>query len=104
MFPQPVTFNGLSNGTNGDKASKPAAVTDTSAQTAVDALVRPNFHKDAMDRGELGFSFGITCAHSNEVVHFAKLAGYTAILMNLEHHRTSIETACEISCASLNLG
>ncbi|RSH94112.1 hypothetical protein EHS25_006766 [Saitozyma podzolica] len=84
--------------------SAPLSPSDLAAKAQVDALIRPNFLKDHMDSGALGFSFGITSAHSAEVVHFAKIAGYTAILMNLEHQRTGLETACELSCAALNLG
>jgi hypothetical protein len=68
------------------------------------AIARPNPLLETMRAGKMGFSFGITMAHSTEVVHLAKIAGFTAILLNLEHQRTNIETAAELCCAALNHG
>lgn len=68
------------------------------------AFCRPNVLKDKMATGGLGWSFGITMVHSAEAVHLAKLAGYTAILLNMEHQRADIGVAADLCCAALNLG
>ncbi|WVQ78313.1 hypothetical protein IAT38_000398 [Cryptococcus sp. DSM 104549] len=65
---------------------------------------RPNWLKDKMATGALGLGFGITVAHALEVVQVAKISGYDAIFMNMEHQRTGIETAIDIMLTCLNLG
>ena len=80
------------------------AKTEDAAYQQAKATVRPNWLKDKMQAGGMGYSFGITMTHSAEVVHLAKLAGYTAILLNMEHQRADIGVAADMCIAALNLG
>ena len=78
--------------------------TEDAAYQQAKATVRPNWLKDKMQAGGMGYSFGLTMTHSAEVVHLAKLAGYTAILLNMEHQRADIGVAADMCIAALNLG
>ena len=68
------------------------------------AFCRPNWLKNHMKEKKLGFSFGLAVTHSADVVHLAKFAGFTAILMNMEHNRADIGVAADMCNAALNLG
>lgn len=76
----------------------------TEHDTLASAVVRPNLVKNVMASGKLAWSFGMTMAHSPELVHLAQRAGFTAVLLNLEHQRTDIGTAADICCAALAFG
>jgi hypothetical protein len=67
-------------------------------------LCRPNFVKQTMLNDELATSFGLRLCYSTELPLIAKRAGYSAVLMNLEHTAVGIETVRDISVASLNSG
>ncbi|WWD07590.1 hypothetical protein V865_005691 [Kwoniella europaea PYCC6329] len=89
-----------SNGTNGDSSK----FTEDPLYQKTMSLVRPNWLKEKMEEGGLGFSFGMSMTFSPDVALLAKVAGYTAVLINLEHCRAGIETACDVACACLNIG
>lgn len=76
----------------------------TSEYEAASKICRRNALKDKMERGELAYSFGLGTVLNPEIALMARTAGYDAILMNLEHSRTGLETASDIACACLNVG
>jgi hypothetical protein len=53
---------------------------------------------------KLAYSFGLRIAFSTEMPLLAKRAGYSAVLMNLEHMAMNIETMKDIAVACLNVG
>jgi hypothetical protein len=67
-------------------------------------VCRPNLVKDLMLQNKLAYSFGLRIAFSTEMPLIAKRAGYSAVLMNLEHMAMSIETMKDIAVACLNVG
>jgi hypothetical protein len=67
-------------------------------------LCRPNTVKKLMLENKLAHSFGIRVAFSTEMPLVAKRAGYSAVLMNLEHMAMSIETMKDIAVSCLNVG
>ncbi|KAH8898962.1 HpcH/HpaI aldolase [Thozetella sp. PMI_491] len=67
-------------------------------------LCRPNLVKRLMLENKLAHSFGIRVAFSTEMPLVAKRAGYSAVLMNLEHMAMSIETMKDIAVSCLNVG
>lgn len=60
--------------------------------------------KDRMHAGNFSPCYYIQMVSSPEVLNLAKLAGYHATVLNLEHHKTGIETASDICLAALNRG
>ena len=82
----------------------------TTNTTPVDQLAlakevcRPNLVKQLMLENKLAYSFGLRVAFSTEMPLLAKRAGYSAVLMNLEHMAMSIETMKDIAVACLNVG
>jgi hypothetical protein len=77
---------------------------DEASIAAVAAACRPNLVKETMASGKLAYSFGMTMTHSAEVVHLAQRAGYTALLLNMEHQRADIGVAADMCCAALAFG
>jgi hypothetical protein len=73
-------------------------------RSAAQEVVRPNYVKQTMLANKFASSFGMRIAFSTEMPLIAKRAGYTAILMNLEHMAMSIETMKDISVGCLNVG
>lgn len=67
-------------------------------------VCRPNLVKQLMLENKLAYSFGLRIAFSTEMPLIAKRAGYSAVLMNLEHMAMSIETMKDIAVACLNVG
>lgn len=67
-------------------------------------ICRPNFVKKLMLENKLAHSFGLRVAFSTEMPLVAKRAGYSAVLMNLEHMAMSIETMKDIAVSCLNVG
>ncbi|PVH89466.1 HpcH/HpaI aldolase [Cadophora sp. DSE1049] len=67
-------------------------------------LCRPNLVKHLMLKNKLAHSFGIRVAFSTEMPLVAKRAGYSAVLMNLEHMAMSMETMKDIAVSCLNVG
>ncbi|WVQ83442.1 hypothetical protein IAT38_005583 [Cryptococcus sp. DSM 104549] len=67
-------------------------------------VVRPNLVKQTMAAGQLATSFGLRVAFSVEMPLIAKRAGYTAILMNMEHMAIGMETMSNIAVSCLNVG
>ncbi|WWD22198.1 hypothetical protein CI109_106689 [Kwoniella shandongensis] len=67
-------------------------------------LVRPNVVKKTMLDNKLAHSFGMRIAFSTEMPLIAKRAGYTAVLMNLEHMAMSMETMKDVAVSCLNVG
>lgn len=67
-------------------------------------VCRPNLVKHLMLENKLAHSFGIRVAFSTEMPLVAKRAGYSAVLMNLEHMAMSIETMKDIAVSCLNVG
>ncbi|EQB58573.1 hypothetical protein K4K61_005544 [Colletotrichum sp. SAR11_59] len=66
--------------------------------------VRPNLVKSLMRQNRLAHSFGLRVAFSTEMPLVAKRAGYSAVLMNLEHMAMSMETMKDIAVSCLNVG
>ena len=71
---------------------------------AAQDVVRPNLVKQTMQANKLAHSFGMRIAFSTEMPLIAKRAGYTGLLMNLEHMAMSMETMKDISVSCLNVG
>ncbi|OHE93437.1 HpcH/HpaI aldolase [Colletotrichum orchidophilum] len=65
---------------------------------------RPNLVKKLMLENKLAHSFGLRVAFSTEMPLVAKRAGYSAVLMNLEHMAMSMETMKDIAVSCLNVG
>lgn len=96
--------NGTSNGATtvggGLKANGP-----TAAQIdAVKAVVRPNLIKQTMLENRLAFSFGMRVAFSVEMPLVARRAGYTSLLMNMEHMAMDMQTMSNVCVSCLNVG
>ena len=72
--------------------------------TEARALCRPNLVKKTVQSNKLATSFGLRLCYSPEIPLIARHAGYSAILMNLEHTAVGIETVRDISIACLNVG
>jgi len=66
--------------------------------------VRPNKVKETMMANRLAHSFGLRLAFSTEMPLIAQRAGYTALLMNMEHMAIGMETMKDIAVACLNVG
>ncbi|KAI5480290.1 aldolase [Pseudohyphozyma bogoriensis] len=60
--------------------------------------------KDEMEKDRLAYSFGLQTCLNTEMAVIAKEAGYHAILMNLEHSRTGLETMSYMATACLATG
>ncbi|RBA21176.1 HpcH/HpaI aldolase [Fusarium proliferatum] len=67
-------------------------------------ICRSNLVKQVMMDNQIATSFGLRLCSSTEIPLIAKRAGYSAILMNLEHAPIGIETMRDISVACLNIG
>ncbi|RGP60408.1 aldolase [Fusarium longipes] len=67
-------------------------------------ICRGNLVKQVMMDNQIATSFGLRLCLSAEIPLIAKRAGYSAILMNLEHAPIGIETMRDISVACLNVG
>lgn len=67
-------------------------------------VCRPNVVKQLMLENKLAYSFGLRIAFSTEMPLIAKRAGYSAVLMNLEHMAMNMETMKDIAVACLNVG
>ncbi|KAF7537021.1 hypothetical protein G7054_g4034 [Neopestalotiopsis clavispora] len=67
-------------------------------------ICRPNLVKQLMRENKLAHSFGMRIAFSTEMPLVAKRAGYSAVLMNLEHMAMSIETMKDVAVSCLNVG
>jgi hypothetical protein len=67
-------------------------------------LCRPNLVRKLMLENKLAHSFGMRIAFSTEMPLIAKRAGYSAVLMNLEHMAMSIETMKDVAVSCLNVG
>ncbi|KAK2059066.1 HpcH/HpaI aldolase [Colletotrichum caudatum] len=67
-------------------------------------VCRPNLVKSLMLSNKLAHSFGLRVAFSTEMPLVAKRAGYSAVLMNLEHMVMSMETMKDIAVSCLNVG
>ncbi|KAK1993602.1 HpcH/HpaI aldolase [Colletotrichum falcatum] len=77
----------------------------TSEQLALAREVcRPNLVKSLMVSNKLAHSFGLRVAFSTEMPLVARRAGYSAVLMNLEHMAMSMETMKDIAVSCLNVG
>ncbi|KAF5660883.1 aldolase [Fusarium heterosporum] len=63
-----------------------------------------NLVKQVMMDNQIATSFGLRLCLSAEMPLIARRAGYSAILMNLEHAPIGIETVRDISVACLNVG
>ncbi|KAJ6630338.1 Phosphoenolpyruvate/pyruvate domain-containing protein [Mycena sp. CBHHK59/15] len=68
------------------------------------AVARPNLVKQRMQAGQIAHSLGLRIVLSTEIALMAQRAGYHAVLMNLEHSTTGLETASAVSTACLNIG
>ena len=64
----------------------------------------PNPIKEQLSRNELAYAFTIKLCRSIEVVQMAKQAGYSGILIDLEHSPLSVEQTGQICIAALTAG
>ncbi|KAL7425270.1 hypothetical protein Q5752_000958 [Cryptotrichosporon argae] len=96
-----TTANGHANGSVATAA--PAKIS-AEQRALAEEVVRPNFVKRTMLADKLAHSFGMRIAFSTEMPLIAKRAGYTALLMNLEHMAMGMETMKDIAVACLNVG
>lgn len=67
-------------------------------------ICRPNLVKELMQDNKLAHSFGLRVAFTPEMPLIAKRAGYSAILLNLEHMAINMETVRDIAISCLNVG
>jgi hypothetical protein len=67
-------------------------------------LCRPNLVKQLIRDNKLTHSFGMRVAFPTEMPLIAKRAGYSAVLMNLEHMAMNIETMKDVAVSCLNVG
>ncbi|KAH8673397.1 HpcH/HpaI aldolase [Xylariales sp. PMI_506] len=67
-------------------------------------VVRPNLVKQLMLANKFAHSFGMRIAFSTEMPLVVKRAGYSALLMNLEHMAMSIENMKDVAVSCLNVG
>ncbi|KAK1499139.1 HpcH/HpaI aldolase [Colletotrichum tamarilloi] len=65
-------------------------------------LAREACRPNLMLQNKLAHSFGLRVAFSTEMPLVAKRAGYSAVLMNLEHMAISMETMKDIAVSCLN--
>lgn len=63
-----------------------------------------NIVKEKTLRGELVHSFSIKLVKNIEIINYAAVAGYDAVLIDLEHSSFGLETTNQLSCASLQAG
>jgi hypothetical protein len=92
-----MAINGTTNG----------SITKSIPQDELDlaySVVRPCLVKRRMMENKLAHSFGMRLAFSIEMPLIAKRAGYSAILMNLEHMAMGIETMSQVASSCLNVG
>ncbi|EIM89146.1 Phosphoenolpyruvate/pyruvate domain-containing protein [Stereum hirsutum FP-91666 SS1] len=68
------------------------------------SVVRPNLVKQRMQSGQIAHSLGLRIVLSTEIALLAERAGYHAVLMNLEHSATGLETMSAVSTACMNVG
>ncbi|WOO76385.1 5-keto-4-deoxy-D-glucarate aldolase [Vanrija pseudolonga] len=97
MSPTAITEQPATNGKA--KAADPLLALDK-----VLPVLSRNPLKDRMHAGNFSPCYYIQMVSSPEVLNLAKLAGYHATVLNLEHHKTGIETASDICLAALNRG
>lgn len=91
--------------TNGNSNGTGKAIGPTAAQIeAVKAVVRPNLIKQTMLENRLAYSFGMRVAFSVEMPLVAKRAGYTSLLMNMEHMAIDMQTMSNVCVSCLNVG
>ncbi len=64
----------------------------------------PNRLQDRMAEGKLAHSFSLKLVSNIEVVHYAAVAGYDAVLIDLEHSSFSLDTTNQLSVAALQVG
>lgn len=67
-------------------------------------ICRPSLVKKLMHENKLAHSFGLRVAFTPEMPLIAKRAGYSAVLMNLEHMAINMETMRDIAISCLNVG
>ncbi|WVW84356.1 hypothetical protein I302_106390 [Kwoniella bestiolae CBS 10118] len=83
--------------------SKGKALDEVQLAAARKAMV-PNVLRDKTRRGGLAHSCSLKMISNVEAVHFIALAGYDAVLLDLEHGSFSLDTANQLSCAALLAG
>ena len=71
---------------------------------AANDVVRVNLVKKRMEDNQVAHSLGLRICLSTEMPLLAARAGYSALLMNLEHSATGLETASAICTACMNVG
>jgi hypothetical protein len=94
----------VANGHQNGSATRPKFDVDPKQLAAAREVCRPNTVKETMLSDKLAFSFGMRIAFSTEMPLIAKRAGYTALLMNLEHMAMSMETMKDVAVGCLNVG
>jgi 2-keto-3-deoxy-L-rhamnonate aldolase RhmA len=64
----------------------------------------PNRVKEKLAKGQLSHAFSIKMIDNVEVVGFAAVAGFDAVLIDLEHSSFGIREANQLSCMALSCG
>lgn len=63
-----------------------------------------NAARERLEKGELALGAGIRLARTVEIAKLMKTAGYDWLFIDLEHGSMSLDTACQISIAALDVG
>ncbi len=97
-----MTINDTNNDVNG--SFKPMTIASASSLKAARDVVRVNLVKQRMENNQVAHSLGLRICLSTEMPLLAARAGYSALLMNLEHSATGLESASAICTACMNVG
>lgn len=79
-------------------------MTDSMALEKARESAIPNKLKDKLTAGELAHSFSIKFVNNIEIVHYAAVAGYDAILIDLEHGTLSLDGTSAMCISALQVG
>ncbi|ORY28189.1 Pyruvate/Phosphoenolpyruvate kinase-like domain-containing protein [Naematelia encephala] len=72
--------------------------------SAARKAIIPNRLKDNIEQGKLAHSFSLKLIANIEVVHYAAVSGYDAVLIDLEHGSFGLDITNQLSCAALQAG
>ncbi|GFZ42999.1 hypothetical protein JCM24511_00717 [Saitozyma sp. JCM 24511] len=92
------------NGTAPAPASTTKPVVPQAELDLAYSVVRPCLVKQQMLSNKFAHSFGMRLAFSVEMPLITKRAGYSGILMNLEHMAMGMETMSQVASSCLNVG
>ena len=64
----------------------------------------PNRVKEKLNDGKLAHAFSVKLIDNIQVVQYAAVTGYDAVLIDLEHSSMGLKEANQLSCAALASG